>query len=216
MRVWHHLLGTIWHMDAWWLILFGWTLAGVSVSSELLQVLKASKASRTDGVSSHTVIGTLVVFAWWLCYSTRLGVWPGVATDIVTLVLAYMHARSVRALRPAYWLFLIPAVVYGAFVPITILGLSGTVGSMLRGGPQLVRTLRRGDAEGVSWEYWALQAATGLGWLAYGLLIGAVWLGAYAVVAAPVGAFIAWRVFKSGREGARIEEVFGPSLEPAN
>jgi uncharacterized protein with PQ loop repeat len=143
-------------------------------------------------------------------------VWPGVATDVVTLVLAYMHARSVRALRPAYWLFLIPAVLYGALVPIAVLGLSGTAGSMLRGGPQLVRTLRRGDAEGVSWEYWALQAATGLGWLAYGLLIGAVWLGAFAVVSAPVGAFIAWRVFKNSREDVHVEKVRGSTLEPAN
>jgi uncharacterized protein with PQ loop repeat len=199
-----------------WLMLSGWVLAGVSVSSELLQVFRASRAGRTDGVSPHTVVGTLVVFAWWLCYSTRLGVWPGVATDAVTLVLAYMHARSVRALRTAHWLFLIPAVLYGSLVPITVLGLSGTAGSMLRGGPQLVRTLRRGDAQGVSWEYWALQAATGLGWLAYGVFVGAMWLGAFAVVSAPVGVFIAWRVFKAGRGAVAVEEVFSSTLEPAN
>jgi uncharacterized protein with PQ loop repeat len=200
-------------MHVWWLMIFGWVLAGVSISSELLQIFRASKAERSDGVSAHTVLLTLVVFSWWLCYSARLEVWPGVATDVVTLALAFIHARSVRALRASHWLVLVPAVLYGALIPLFVLGLSGTIGSMLRGGPQLVRTLRRGEAAGVSWEYWALQGVTGIGWLVYGLLVGAVWLGAFAVVSAPVAAFIAWRVFEAGRAGGVLETSLEAALD---
>ncbi len=214
-RVLPQRTGTLSGMTSWWLMLFGWVLAAVSVGSELLQVFKASKSSDSDGVSSHTVIGTLVVFSWWLCYSARLEVWPGVATDVAALILAYIHARSVGALRARHLLVLLAAVAYGSLVPLAVLGVSGTIGSMVRGGPQLVRTLRSGEAGGVSWEYWALQAATSVGWLVYGLLEGAVWLGAFAVVSAPVGAFIAVRVFAAGRTEEVIETRAEPLLEPS-
>jgi hypothetical protein len=70
--------------------------------------------------------------------------------------------------------------------------MAATCISAARGIPQLKAAWNSSDLSGVSVKYWVLQAATGIGWLVFGLASGAPWLGAFAVIAAPVSLAIAW------------------------
>jgi uncharacterized protein with PQ loop repeat len=170
----------------------GWLLAIVTVSSELVQLRQASASESRSGLSSTTVASSLVVFAWWLAYSTRLSVWPGVATDVVTLCLAAAHARTVKLLHTKHVVGIVSLIALVVLLPITALGIIATIGSAVRGLPQLKTAWRAGDLTGVSAPYWTLQALTGLGWLVFGLASDAPWLGAFAVITAPVSLAIAW------------------------
>jgi uncharacterized protein with PQ loop repeat len=181
------------------LAVFGWALAACTVFPELLQVRRARSVRSSEGLAPLTQMATLVVFAWWLCYSTRLHVWPGVATDVTTLVLAVWHARSTRVLSVQHLAFVAIVAACGAFLPITVLGVFATAISASRGVPQLRAAWRASDLSGVSAGYWALQAATGLGWLVFGIASDAPWLGAFAVLAAPVSAGIAWHAHAHNR-----------------
>jgi hypothetical protein len=174
------------------LFVFGWLLAAVSVITELIQLMRASKVKSRAGLSPITMCATLVVFSWWLAYSSRLSVWPGVTTDALALVLAASHAFTSRVLRPRHIVSVVALVATGALLPITLLGMSATCISAARGIPQLKAAWNSSDLSGVSVKYWVLQAATGIGWLVFGLASGAPWLGAFAVIAAPVSLAIAW------------------------
>jgi uncharacterized protein with PQ loop repeat len=177
----------------------GWVLAAATVAPELVQLRRGSRVRSHEGISPLTVATTMVVFAWWLSYSFKLSVWPAVVTDLTALLLAVMHARVVRVLSNA-WLLAIGAVaVLGAALPVWVLGAVATVGSATRGMPQLRKAWRSQELSGVSAGYWALQAASSTGWLVYGLAVGAPWLGAFALAAAPVSSAICVRVLLSQR-----------------
>jgi hypothetical protein len=170
----------------------GWLLAAVSVSSEIVQLRQVSSNESRSGLSAVTVASALVVFSWWLAYSARLAVWPGVVTDVVTLCIALAYARTVRLLTTKHVALICSCVALVIFLPLTILGAIATAGSAARGLPQLRTAWHAEDLTGVSAPYWVLQALTGLGWLAFGLASNAPWLGAFAVITAPVSLAIAW------------------------
>jgi uncharacterized protein with PQ loop repeat len=144
-------------------------------------------------------MATLVVFAWWLCYSTRLSVWQGVATDAITLALAASHVRTTRVLQLQHLVFVAVIAACGLFLPVSVLGAFATLISASRGIPQLRTAWITSDLSGVSPSYWLLQAATGIGWLVFGLLSHAPWLGAFAVIAAPVSLAIAHHAHQHSR-----------------
>jgi uncharacterized protein with PQ loop repeat len=181
---------------------FGWALAACTVLPELVQLRRARAVRSSEGLAPLTQLATLVVFAWWLCYSARLHVWPGVATDVTTLLLAVWHVRSTRVLSAQHLVFVAIVAACGVFLPITVLGVFATAISAARGLPQLRSAWRSSDLSGVSAGYWSLQAATGLGWLAFGLASNAPWLGAFAILAAPVSAGIAWHAYSHHRRTA--------------
>lgn len=181
------------------LALFGWTLALASILPEVLQLLRSSKTSSAEGLSQMTQMATLTVFAWWLCYSTRLAVWPGVATDALTLLLAASHVRSTKVLQLQHLAFVAVIAACGLFLPITVLGAFATLISASRGIPQLRTAWVASDLSGVSASYWLLQATTGIGWLVFGLLSHAPWLGAFAVIASPVSIAIAYHAHQHSR-----------------
>lgn len=181
------------------LFVFGWSLALATVLPELVQLRRSSKVRSNEGLSPTTQMATLTVFAWWLCYSTRLQVWPGVVTDVLTLLLAASHARTTRVLQLQHIAFVAVVAACGLFLPVTVLGAFATFISASRGIPQLRTAWIASDLSGVSKSYWVLQAATGVGWLVFGLLSNAPWLGAFAVIAAPVSLAIAYHAHQHSR-----------------
>jgi uncharacterized protein with PQ loop repeat len=186
-----------------YLAVFGWVLAACTVFPELVQLRRSSKVRSSEGIAPLTQVATLVVFAWWLCYSARLQVWQGAATDIIALSLAAWHARITKVLSWSHVAFVCVLAACGAFLPITVLGVLATAISASRGVPQLRAAWKAADLSGVSSSYWLLQALTGIGWLVFGVQSGAPWLGAFAVVAAPVSLAIAWHARQGRTSSAR-------------
>jgi uncharacterized protein with PQ loop repeat len=179
------------------LFVFGWSLAVATIVTELIQLMRSSKVKSSAGLSALTMCATVLVFSWWLIYSMRLQVWPGVAADLLAVVLAGSHAFASKMLRVRHVTAVVALVAAGVILPITILGIAATSISAARGIPQLRAAWHAADLSGVSVKYWVLQAVTGIGWLVFGLASGAPWLGAFAVVAAPVSLGIAWHASRT-------------------
>lgn len=177
--------------------LLGFILVPGDLIPSVLRLRHLLKTRTLSGVSGVTVTQWAVSWWCWVAYAVLINSIPLLIVSIGTGVVEgfYLYyvvkARKVKPLTVAGFIIGgVFIVTLGVYVTPEIIAGVVTILDVIFLFPQVRKTIKEADLQGISIKAWGFDLAQDIGWITYGLGIGHPLLAGWSLFSAPLGVII--------------------------